>query len=113
MRDHVPAYTQVGDDYHDRDRFLERCRALVRDGRRQLRFTAPHGADGVLDARRCLRDSVELFHQVRETVGDEVELILDAHTRLDPPEALALCREIEAARPYFVEDPLRCEKLES
>ncbi|MFE2636511.1 mandelate racemase/muconate lactonizing enzyme family protein [Streptomyces scopuliridis] len=113
VRDHVPAYTHVGDDYHDRDRFLERCRALVRDGWRHLRFAAPHGADGVLDARRCLRDSVELFHQVRETVGDEVELILDVHTRLDPPEALTLCREIEAARPYFVEDPLRCENPES
>ncbi|MFE9885066.1 mandelate racemase/muconate lactonizing enzyme family protein [Streptomyces scopuliridis] len=113
VRDHVPAYTHVGDDYHDRDRFLERCRALVRDGWRHLRFAAPHGPDGVLDARRCLRDSVELFHQVRETVGDEVELILDVHTRLDPPEALTLCREIEAARPYFVEDPLRCENPES
>ncbi|WP_329378147.1 mandelate racemase/muconate lactonizing enzyme family protein [Streptomyces sp. NBC_01716] len=113
VRDHVPAYTHVGDDYHDRDRFLERCRGLVLEGWRHLRFAAPHRADGVLDARRCLRDSVELFHQVRETVGDEVELILDVHTRLDPPEALTLCREIEAARPYFVEDPLRCENTES
>ncbi|GAA1361620.1 mandelate racemase/muconate lactonizing enzyme family protein [Streptomyces beijiangensis] len=113
VRDHVPAYVHVGDGYHDREGFLDRCRELVADGWSHLRFAAPHDADDVLDARRCLRDSVALFHQVRETVGDEVELILDVHTRLDPPEALTLCREIEAARPYFVEDPLRCENPES
>ncbi|MER7173239.1 mandelate racemase/muconate lactonizing enzyme family protein [Streptomyces mesophilus] len=113
VRDHVPAYVHVGDGYHDRPRFLDRCRELVAEGWRHLRFASPHDADDVLDARRCLRDSVALFHEVRETVGDDVELILDVHTRLDPPEALTLCREIEAARPYFVEDPLRCENPES
>ncbi|MFD6476980.1 mandelate racemase/muconate lactonizing enzyme family protein [Streptomyces anulatus] len=113
VRDHVPAYVHVGDGYHDRAWFLDRCRDLVAEGWRHLRFASPHDADGTLDARRCLRDSVELFHQVRDAVGDEVELILDVHTRLDPPEALTLCREIEAARPYFVEDPLRCENPDS
>ncbi|MGW0940526.1 mandelate racemase/muconate lactonizing enzyme family protein [Streptomyces sp. NPDC002666] len=113
VRDHVPAYVHVGDGYHDRERFLDRCRELTAEGWRHLRFASPHDTDGTLDARRCLRDSVELFHQVRDTVGHEVELILDVHTRLDPPEALTLCREIEAARPYFVEDPLRCENPDS
>ncbi|MFJ6567948.1 mandelate racemase/muconate lactonizing enzyme family protein [Streptomyces sp. NPDC091292] len=113
VRDHVPAYVHVGDGYHDRDQFLDRCRALVSDGWRHLRFASPHDPDDVLDARRCLRESVRLFHEVRETVGDEVELILDVHTRLDPPEAVTLCREIEAARPYFVEDPLRSENPDS
>ncbi|MEU2672574.1 mandelate racemase/muconate lactonizing enzyme family protein [Streptomyces sp. NPDC007164] len=113
VRDHVPAYVHVGDGYHDRAWFLDRCRGLVAEGWRHLRFASPHDADGTLDARRCLRDSVGIFHEVRDAVGDEVELILDVHTRLDPPEALTLCREIEAARPYFVEDPLRCENPDS
>jgi galactonate dehydratase len=113
VRDHVPAYVHVGDGYHERAWFLDRCRNLVAEGWRHLRFAAPHDADGTLDARRCLRDSVDLFHQVRDAVGDEVELIIDVHTRLDPPEALTLCREIEAARPFFVEDPLRCENPDS
>ena len=113
VRDHVPAYVHVGDGYHDRERFLERCRSLVAEGWGHLRFSAVHDEDGVLDPRRCLRDTVELFHQVRDTVRDGVELILDVHTRLDPPEAVTLCREIEAARPYFVEDPLRSENPDS
>ncbi|GAA0953573.1 mandelate racemase/muconate lactonizing enzyme family protein [Nonomuraea longicatena] len=113
VRDHVSAYTHLGDDYHDLDRFLARARDLASDGWRHLRFAVPHTADGVLDQRAAMRAGIELFHRVREAVGDEVELILDVHTRLDPPEALTLCREIEAARPYFVEDPLRSEGLDS
>ncbi|MFI1093684.1 mandelate racemase/muconate lactonizing enzyme family protein [Streptomyces sp. NPDC020917] len=113
VRDHVPAYVHVGDGYHDRERFLDRCRSLVAEGWRHLRFSTVHDEDGILDPRRCLRDTVDLFHQVRDTVGDSVELILDVHTRLDPPEAVTLCREIEAARPYFVEDALRSENPDS
>ena len=43
---------------------------------------------------------------LREALGDEVELLLDVHTRLDPPEAVVLCRELEPMRPFFVE--IRC-----
>ncbi|MFI6395991.1 mandelate racemase/muconate lactonizing enzyme family protein [Nonomuraea sp. NPDC050547] len=113
VRDHVPAYIHLGDDYHDRERFLAKARDLVAEGWGHLRFAVPHAPDGVLDQRASMRAGIELFHQVRASVGDEVELILDVHTRLDPPEALTLCREIEAARPYFVEDPLRSEGLDA
>ncbi|TWD80210.1 galactonate dehydratase [Kribbella amoyensis] len=112
VRDHVPCYVHVGDGMNDRPRFLERCRTLVTEGWQHLRFSVPHD-DAVLDERRTLRQGIELFHQVREVVGDDVELILDVHTRLDPPEAVTLCREIESARPYFVEDPLRAERPET
>ncbi|TMR23814.1 mandelate racemase/muconate lactonizing enzyme family protein [Nonomuraea turkmeniaca] len=112
VRDHVPAYAHLGDDYYDLDAFLDRARSLVADGWRHLRFAVPHDRDGTLDQRASMRWGIELFHAVRQAVGDEVELILDVHTRLDLPEAVTLCREIEPAKPYFVEDPLRCESLE-
>ncbi|MFC6355540.1 galactonate dehydratase [Luethyella okanaganae] len=113
VRDWVPAYTHVGDNSHDRDAYFARCASLAAEGWRYLRLAVPHQVDGILDQRRALRESIELFHSTREAVGDDVELILDVHTRLDPVEALTLCREIESARPYFVEDPLRSENLES
>lgn len=112
VRDHVPCYVHVGDDTDDLPRFLDRCRSLVADGWGHLRFSVPSDGD-VLDGRRAMRAGITLFHRVREAVGDDIELILDVHTRLDPPEALTLCREIEAARPYFVEDPVRAEHVES
>jgi L-alanine-DL-glutamate epimerase-like enolase superfamily enzyme len=35
------------------------------------------------------------------------------HTRLDLADAVWLCQEIEPFRPFFVEDPLRCENPDS
>jgi galactonate dehydratase len=112
VREYVPCYVHVGDGMADRPRFLDRCRSLVADGWRHLRFSVPHDGD-VLDERRTLREGIRLFHEVRDVVGDEIELVLDVHTRLDPPEAVTLCREIESARPYFVEDALRAEHPDS
>jgi galactonate dehydratase len=113
VRDRVPCYTHLGDQYTTAAALPDRCRQLVSDGWRHLRFAVPYDNDGTLDARRAMRDTIALFHAAREAVGDDVELILDVHTRLDPPEAVTLCREIESARPYFVEDPLRAESLSS
>ena len=59
--------------------------------------------------RRCIKD----FAALREAVGDEMELIVDAHTRLDPTEAILLCRGLEPYRPFFVEDPIRMENFDS
>ena len=50
---------------------------------------------------------------VREAIGDEMEIILDVHTRLDLPDAVTLCRELEPLRPFFIEDPLRSENPDS
>ncbi|MCP2323002.1 galactonate dehydratase [Hamadaea flava] len=108
-RDFVPCYTHLGDDVSV---LLDRAADLVAKGWRHLRFAVPQEGDQ-LDQRASMRAGIELFHRVRDAVGDEIELILDVHTRLDPPEAVTLCREIESARPYFVEDPLRSEGLDS
>ncbi len=57
----------------------------------------------------AVRRAVCEFAALREALGDEVELCLDVHTRLDPSDAVTLCREVERYRPYFIEDPLRSE----
>ena len=53
--------------------------------------------------------AVEQLEAVRGAVGNEVEMILDVHTRLDMPDSLRLCREAEPLRPFFIEDPLRSQ----
>jgi galactonate dehydratase len=51
--------------------------------------------------------------QYREAVGDEMDLCLEIHRRLTPPEAIALAREIERYRPFFYEDPIRPENVDT
>jgi len=57
--------------------------------------------------------SIGQFQGVREAVGDQIELLFDVHTRLDLADVLWLCHAIEPYRPFFVEDPLRCENPDS
>lgn len=110
-RDRVPAYAHVevkDGRIDDTARLVERARATVEEGWRYLRWGLP--TDGrVVDPTHSVRTAVRQFAAVREAVGDDVELIMDVHTRLSPADAVRLCREVEPYRPYFVEDPIRVE----
>jgi galactonate dehydratase len=52
-------------------------------------------------------DATETVRQLREAVGPEVDLCIEIHRRMTPPEAVALARAIEQYKPMFFEDPLR------
>jgi galactonate dehydratase len=81
---------------------------LREEGWKFLRFGVP--SDGALmEPRWAIRETVRLCEGVRAAVGDDLELCLDLHTRLDPMDAIPLCRELEQFRPYFLEDPIRSE----
>ena len=77
----------------------------------------------VLEARERL-DAGEIDHSalavvedaaIREAVGEAIEICIDVHTRLDPADAVTLCRQLEPLRPYFVpvrsENPAALKKL--
>ena len=50
---------------------------------------------------------------MREWVGPEVELAFDFHGKLSPGLAIEICKEIEAMRPMFVEEPVAQENVEA
>jgi galactonate dehydratase len=66
-----------------------------------------------LEPRPAVLRAIKQFQAVREAVGDEIEICFDVHTRLDLPDVVWLCQEIEDCRPFFIEDPLRSENPDS
>ena len=52
-----------------------------------------------------------LFDHIRGQLGDEVELLHDVHERIPPILAIQLCKDLEAYRPFFLEDPLAPEDV--
>ena len=52
-------------------------------------------------------EAIDNVRRLREAVGPEVDLCIEIHRRLTPPEAIALGRGIEQYTPMFFEDPLR------
>ncbi|MEO3795584.1 mandelate racemase/muconate lactonizing enzyme family protein [Nonomuraea sp. B10E15] len=110
VRDRVPCYTHVRPERDGPAEVARACMALREEGWRALRLALPASGE-TFEPHSAVRMGVECFSAAREAVGEDVDLILDVHTRLDPPEAVLLCRELEPLRPLFVEDPLRCENL--
>ncbi len=61
----------------------------------------------------AIRRGIEDVQAVREAVGPDTEIIINVHTRLDPSDAITLCRGLECFRMFFVEDPVRCEDADA
>ena len=83
---------------------------MADQGWRFVRWGTPTEGD-ILEPSKAARQTLKQCEAVRTAVGDDVEILIDVHTRLDPQHAIPLCRSLEQFHPYFIEDPLRSENV--
>jgi len=96
----VPAYASGG--YYRDEKGLEGLRAEM--GRYVDRG---HDAVKMKIGRRSPAEEERRVAAVRETIGDDRVLMVDANGKWDSlPEALRTCRRITEHNPYFVEEPV-------
>lgn len=122
VRQGAPVYRHTdGTTYDELD---QRIQAYLDEGVQYIRIqfggyggkdrhlASPEGApDGqYFDALAYKRSVPKLFKHVRETFGDDVELLHDVHERLTPVDAVHLAKELEPYRPFFLEDALPPEQ---
>ncbi len=109
-RDKVVCYphAQVAGEGTDVDGLVANCEKHVAEGWKFVRWGLPQDGD-LIEPRQAVRTALRQLEAVRAAVGEDVELCLDVHTRLDLSDAVTLCRASEPYRPFFVEDPLRAE----
>lgn len=126
----VPAYQLLGGKCRDKARvyyhvFGKTKEELIQgciDAKSQG-FTAVGHLTPFLDSERTesyfmthtdkMRDAIETVAAYRDAVGDEVDLCIEIHRRLDPAEAIVLGRGIEPYRPFFFEDPIRPDNFDA
>ena len=99
-RDSVPAYASGG--YYREGKGLEGLRE-------EMRRYVDRGHDAVKMkvGRLSPAEEAERVRAVRETIGDERVLMVDANGAWkSKPEALRTCRAIAEYDPYFVEEPV-------
>ncbi len=106
LRDRVVCYTGIGG--RTPEETARSAKDRVSEGWKYLRMSVLD-RDGILEPSAAVRDSVAHFAAAREAVGPDIELCIDVHTRLDPPDTIRLGRKLEPYDPFFIEDPLRCE----
>ena len=107
VRDRVVCYPHMGG--RTPPELVERCLAAREEGWKFVRFSPNTGPGGRFEPAEAVRESVKMFEAVRGALGDSVEICFDVHTRLDPADAIGLCRAVEPYRPFFIEDPIRSE----
>ena len=120
----MPVYELLGGKMRDKARLYAHAKGRTRESLvdeavrlKEEGFTALGHLNPLLDEDEStpyykshaqkIEDAAETIRQIREAVGPSVDLCVEIHRRMTPPEAIALARAIEQYKPMFYEDPLR------
>lgn len=110
-RSSVPTYVTFGFAALDRDELAAAAKHLASSGHKRLKMVVGHHALARRDKGRSLEDVIledaARVRAVREAVGPEVDLFVDANCSLDAFHALRLSRLIAEFDIRFFEEPLR------
>jgi galactonate dehydratase len=128
VRDEIALYTHPDQrKFTSKEGVIAEIKDIVKSGHTALKFDpfpqqGPHvnglareQRDGYLDGsmtRKDEREAAELTALIRETVGQEIEILIDAHGRFDVPTAIRLCRTLEdAGQIDWFEEPVPPESF--
>jgi len=62
-----------------------------------------------VDFRKAIREGVEHLAKVREAVGPDFDIIVEAHGKANPSAAVEFCNRVEEFRPLWVEEVTQLE----
>lgn len=113
-RERVRCYTHISEatSGHSIAQRVEETLAAVEQGWTALKWD-PLPANFLTLGPAEMRFVVEQLRAVREAVGDDVELLVELHGRLDPATAIQLAHAIEPLRPFFMEEPVPPDSLDA
>lgn len=115
VRDRVRSYTYIypapGKDnsvYSNADISCERAAVYIKDGFTALKFD-PVGPYSAFDPRQLslemLNFTEKFVKQLREAVGDKVDLLFGTHGQMTPASAIRLAKRLEKFDPLWFEEP--------
>jgi mannonate dehydratase len=59
-----------------------------------------------------MRRATKMLHECRKALGDDVELLHDAHERVSPREAVQFAKDVEDVKLFYLEDALSPEDID-
>jgi len=106
----VEAYASALGYSLELDKVATRAAQLKTDGYRYQKWFLAYGPG---DGPEGLRKNVDIVRVLRESVGDDVELMFDVYSGWDMTYALAWAREVAKYRPRWIEEATQAEKIDS
>jgi galactonate dehydratase len=118
----VPVWQLLGGAARDRirlyshaaphsERGMRRIEELVKMGYTAIKTGPLTVKDNVVHPTRDVREGAAAIHRMREVVGEDVDILIDAHGLLTPTMAVDFARRVEGARPMWIEEITQPEDL--
>jgi L-rhamnonate dehydratase len=92
------------------DKAQARAAKVKTEGFRYQKWFLAYGPG---DGPEGLRKNVDLVRLLRETVGDDTELMFDVYSGWDLSYALEWAKQVEKYRPRWIEEATQAEKIDS
>ena len=92
------------------EEFYTAAKQVLEKDYKALKFD-PFGAGFYELSREERLRSVSLVEAVRDSVGPEVEILIEMHGRFSPAMAIQIARELEPFEPSWVEEPVPPDNL--
>ncbi|MBQ7235703.1 MAG: galactonate dehydratase [Clostridia bacterium] len=123
----VPVYQLLGGKVNDKVRiyvngwfagaktpeeFGLKAKEAVKKGVTAMKWD-PFGKNYLQISNKDLDTALKCIAAVREAVGDQVDLLIEAHGRFDVPTGIKIAKEIEQFKPMFLEEPVPPNNLEA
>ena len=123
----VPVYRLLGGKAQDKVRiyvngwfsgakepeeFGEKARTAVQRGVTAMKWD-PFGKNYLQISNKELDKALCCVAAVRDTVGNDVDLLIEGHGRFDVPTGIKIAKELEQFRPMFFEEPVPPDNLEA
>lgn len=109
-RDSVEAYASCLGFSLEPEAVRKRCLLVKKEGYRYQKWFLAYGPGSGPEG---MRKNVELVKILRETLGDDTELMFDSFSGWDLDYALEWAHQVEKYRPHWMEESTHPEKMES
>jgi L-rhamnonate dehydratase len=110
-RPEMPAYVStLGYAVDDPGKVRERALAFKEQGYTAQKWFFRHGPMSGYDG---LKKNVALVRTLRETLGDDYDIILDCWQSMNFDYAVSLCERIEEFRPRWLEEPFMPDRIDT
>lgn len=109
VREKMRVYSWVGGD--DPSDEISQIKEYQKLGRHTFKLNGC-GKLGLIDSNKSIDEVVARIGSIRERFGSTIDFGLDFHGRVSVPMAKVLLKELEFARPLFVEEPVLAEQYD-
>ena len=110
-RDRIRMYVHAGGQTPEEA--AHNALAVRERGYTALKWAPFEPRQNTIRARDQVRRAVARMEAQRKALGDDFDILIDAHGRLTPVVAAEACQALEPLRPFFVEEPTQPEDLDT